>query len=92
MGPQDNKEFCFAVTDTATLPTSAAEDSRLPDVIVKLASESNTVEHCKVDSTTPSAETHISIGSQVVAPFLIAGMGMVGAGFYLDRVQVSLLK
>jgi hypothetical protein len=23
---------------------------------------------------------------------LIAGMGMVGAGFYLDHVQVSLLK
>ncbi|PNF18092.1 Solute carrier family 41 member 1 [Cryptotermes secundus] len=87
MGPQDNKEFPFAPTDTATLPASAAEDSPLPDVIVKLAPESNTVEHCKVNSTTPSAETHISIGCQVVVPFLIAGMGMVGAGFYLDHVQ-----
>jgi hypothetical protein len=92
MGPQDNKEFPFPLTDTATLPASAAEDSLLPDVIVKVAPESNTVEHCKVDSNTPSTETHISIGCQVVVPFFIAGMGMVGAGFYLDHVQVSLLK
>lgn len=88
MGPQDNKEFAFALTDTATLPASATEDSPLSDVIAKLTPESNTVEHCKVDS----AETHTSIGCQVVVPFLIAGMGMVGAGFYLDHVQVSLPK
>jgi hypothetical protein len=92
MGPQDNKEFPSPVTATSTLPASAAEDSPLPNVIVKLAPESSTVEHCKVDSTTPSPETHISIGCQVVVPFFIAGMGMVGAGFYLDHVQVSLLK
>jgi hypothetical protein len=92
MEPQANKEFMFALTDTATLSTSATEDLPLPDVIAKLTPESNAVEHWKVDSTTPSAETHTSIACQVVVPFLIAGMGMVGAGFYLDHVQVSLPK
>jgi hypothetical protein len=92
MGPQDEKEFPFALTDLADHPASAVEDSPLPDVIVNLATASNTAEHRNVDSTTLRAETHISIGCQVVVPFFIAGMGMVGAGFYLDHVQVSLRK
>ncbi|XP_065350310.1 solute carrier family 41 member 1-like [Cloeon dipterum] len=32
-------------------------------------------------------ESHRKIFSQVVLPFFIAGMGMVGAGIYLDMVQ-----
>jgi hypothetical protein len=37
------------------------------------------------------AESALSIASQVCLPFLIAGMGMVGAGLYLDIVQVCSL-
>jgi S-formylglutathione hydrolase FrmB len=92
MEPQDDKQFPSTLTDVAALPAPAAEDSVLPDVVMKLAPTSNIAEHCNIDSATPCAETHLSIGCQVVAPFLIAGMGMVGAGFYLDHVQVSLLK
>ncbi|CAG0891016.1 unnamed protein product [Cyprideis torosa] len=32
-------------------------------------------------------ESHMTIASQVFIPFLIAGIGMVGAGFLLDHVQ-----
>jgi hypothetical protein len=89
--PQDEKQSP-AMTEVAALPAHSVEDSTLPDVVMKLAPASNVTEHCNIDSTTPSTETHLSIGCQVVAPFFIAGMGMVGAGFYLDHVQVSLLK
>ncbi|XP_069693795.1 solute carrier family 41 member 1-like isoform X2 [Periplaneta americana] len=76
MGPQEDKEFPFVLTEITPLPAPVVENTPLPDVVVKLA-----------PSEQPNAETHISIGCQVVAPFLIAGMGMVGAGFYLDHVQ-----
>jgi hypothetical protein len=33
-------------------------------------------------------ESHRRIFGQVVFPFFVAGMGMVGAGVYLDIVQV----
>jgi hypothetical protein len=92
MEPQDDEQFSSTLTDVAALPAPDVEDSDLPDVVMKLAPTSNITEHCDIDSTTPCAETHISIGCQVVVPFFIAGMGMVGAGFYLDHVQVSDLK
>jgi hypothetical protein len=56
---------------------------------VKHTPASSAAEHCIVESTPPSVDTHTSIGCQIVVPFFIAGMGMVGAGFYLDHVQVS---
>jgi hypothetical protein len=34
-------------------------------------------------------ETALAIALQVCLPFLVAGMGMVGAGIYLDIVQVN---
>lgn len=34
-------------------------------------------------------ESHRRIFGQVAFPFLVAGMGMVGAGVYLDIVQVN---
>lgn len=34
-------------------------------------------------------ETALAIALQVCLPFLVAGMGMVGAGIYLDVVQVT---
>lgn len=89
MGPQDDKDFPCALTDIDVLPASDADNSPLPDMAVMHAPAA---EHCVVGSTALSAETHISIGCQIVMPFLIAGMGMVGAGFYLDHVQVSLVK
>jgi hypothetical protein len=90
-GPLDEKEFPFAVTDIDVLPASDADDSPLPDMEVKHTPASSAAEHCIVESTSP-VETHISIGCQIVVPFFIAGMGMVGAGFYLDHVQVSLMN
>lgn len=48
----------------------------LPDVV-------NTV-----PSETDDEETYFSIGLQVLLPFLVAGMGMVGAGIYLSHIQV----
>jgi hypothetical protein len=92
MGPQDEKEIPFALTDIDMLPASDADDSPLPNKAVKHAPASSAAQHCITEATTPSAETHISIGCQIVVPFFIAGMGMVGAGFYLDHVQVSLVK
>lgn len=89
-GPEDEKEFPFALTDIDALPASDADDTPLPDMAVKHTPASSATEHCIVESTTTSVETHISIGCQIVVPFFIAGMGMVGAGFYLDHVQVSL--
>ncbi|XP_021915142.1 solute carrier family 41 member 1-like isoform X2 [Zootermopsis nevadensis] len=85
--PLDDKQSSSVLTDVAVAPAPAVEDSTLPDVVKKLAPTSNVTEHCNIDSVTPCAETHLSIGCQVVAPFFIAGMGMVGAGFYLDHVQ-----
>jgi hypothetical protein len=89
-GTEDEKELPFALTDIDVLPASDADDSPLPDMEVKHTPASNVTEHCIVESTTPPVETHISIVCQIVVPFFIAGMGMVGAGFYLDHVQVSL--
>lgn len=39
----------------------------------------------------PKVETFWSIALEVLFPFLVAGMGMVGAGFVLQVVQVCLL-
>lgn len=89
-GAEDEKEFRFALTDIDVLPATDADDSPLPDMAVKHTPASSATEHCIVETTTPSVETHMSIGCQIVVPFFIAGMGMVGAGFYLDHVQVSL--
>lgn len=49
----------------------------LPDVVNTTASEAE------------SEETYLSIGLQVLLPFLVAGMGMVGAGIYLSHIQVN---
>lgn len=42
------------------------------------------------DNADPSPqlqETFLSIGAQVLIPFLVAGMGMVGAGIYFSHIQ-----
>lgn len=57
-------------------------EPRLPDVIVKVGAAG-----CQ-PSLPAVRETHYTVGSQIVIPFFIAGMGMVLAGIYLDIVQV----
>ena len=90
MGPQEDKEFPFALMEITPVPASApAESAPLPDV-VKSNPAPSAPECCNTaENEAPTSETHLSIGAQVVAPFIIAGMGMVGAGFYLDHVQVN---
>lgn len=56
-------------------------EPRLPDVVVKVGAAG-----CQPSSPT-IRETHYTVGSQIVIPFFIAGMGMVLAGIYLDIVQ-----
>lgn len=56
-------------------------EPKLPDVVVKVGAAG-----CQ-PSLPVAKETHLSVGSQIVIPFFIAGLGMVIAGIYLDIVQ-----
>lgn len=51
---------------------------------------SNQVEPPK--KRTVKNDTYFSIASQVVFPYMVAGVGMVFAGLYLHNVQVSLIN
>lgn len=57
------------------------EKGHLPDVVVETKILASPDRH--------HSETYLSITIQVFIPFLIAGLGMVGAGLVLDVVQVS---
>uniref|UniRef100_A0A1B6LXV5 SLC41A/MgtE integral membrane domain-containing protein n=1 Tax=Graphocephala atropunctata TaxID=36148 RepID=A0A1B6LXV5_9HEMI len=54
----------------------------LPDVVVRMG-PAGRLSH----SLPVVKETFISISCQIVIPFFIAGVGMVGAGIYLDMCQ-----
>lgn len=56
-----------------------AEGGRLPDVVAEI--------YGVADENEP-LESYLAITIQVFIPFLIAGLGMVGAGLVLDVVQV----
>ncbi|KAK7871361.1 hypothetical protein R5R35_006072 [Gryllus longicercus] len=67
---------------------AAGGDIALPDVVVYLASRPGSPDAPPPAAGPPAvAETHLSVGCQVVGPFVVAGLGMVGAGLYLDMVQ-----
>ncbi|KAL0268801.1 UNVERIFIED_CONTAM: hypothetical protein PYX00_010615 [Menopon gallinae] len=78
MGPQDETKEITKLPNSTKQPyiTSA---SPLPDVVVKVDPAAS--------GSHAEQETFLSIGLQVLLPFLVAGMGMVGAGIYLDHVQ-----
>ncbi|XP_046984905.1 solute carrier family 41 member 1-like [Schistocerca americana] len=67
--------------DSAELTTvDEPENGQLPDVVVEASMLAPPAEP-------PQSETYLSIAIQVFIPFLIAGLGMVGAGLVLDAVQ-----
>ncbi|XP_063218614.1 solute carrier family 41 member 1-like [Bacillus rossius redtenbacheri] len=89
MGPGCENKLAFPLADVE----EAADDANLPDLVLKLDRTPSPPEESS-RSTPPTAapvatpvETHCSIGCQVVAPFFIAGMGMVSAGIFLEHVQ-----
>ncbi|XP_066995133.1 solute carrier family 41 member 1 isoform X2 [Anabrus simplex] len=86
MGPEDGADYPFALTDVTPVPDEADQPS-LPDVVVKLATSPGPCDPEETPAREQAIETHCSIGAQVIVPFFIAGMGMVGAGFYFDMVQ-----
>lgn len=72
-----NTEDCFEVT----IFDEGTDSGRLPDVVA----ESKI--YGVADENEP-LESYLAITIQVFIPFLIAGLGMVGAGLVLDLVQV----
>lgn len=70
-----------------------AKGQREEDALLENASQSNDSDDTNNDQSpeppAPLKETSISIGLQVVFPFLLAGFGTVAAGMVLDIVQVS---
>lgn len=72
-----NTEDGFEVT----ILDEGADGGRLPDVVA----ESKI--YGTADENEP-LESYLAITIQVFIPFLVAGLGMVGAGLVLDLVQV----
>lgn len=70
-----------------------AKGQREEDALLENASQSNDSDDTNIEQSPepppPLKETSISIGLQVVFPFLLAGFGTVAAGMVLDIVQVS---
>lgn len=70
-----------------------AKGQREEDALLENASQSNESDDNSINQSpeppAPLKETSISIGLQVVFPFLLAGFGTVAAGMVLDIVQVS---
>lgn len=69
-----------------------AKGQREEDALLENASQSNDSDDTNNEQSpeppAPLKETSISIGLQVVFPFLLAGFGTVAAGMVLDIVQV----
>nr|CAD7570568.1 unnamed protein product [Timema californicum] len=91
MGPQGDKDFPFPLSDVTAEPSAELEDASLPDVVNKFTIPGSNGPQ-SIAHPQPAQETHCSIGSQVVVPFFIAGMGMVCAGIFFDHVQVELVE
>lgn len=70
-----NIEDCFE-----TIFDEGADSGRLPDVVAE--------SRIYVADENEPLESYLAITIQVFIPFLIAGLGMVGAGLVLDIVQV----
>ncbi|CAG5093702.1 Similar to SLC41A1: Solute carrier family 41 member 1 (Pongo abelii) [Cotesia congregata] len=62
-----------------TILDEATEGGRLPDVVAE--------SRFRDDSGEEQLESYLAITIQVFIPFLVAGLGMVGAGLVLDLVQ-----
>lgn len=80
MGHQNEAKEIFRISNNAR-QSHGHSGSPLPDVVVK-------ADVSQLPTPQLHEETFFSIGLQVLLPFLVAGMGMVGAGIYLDHVQV----
>lgn len=77
--PRDSSDDCAEVTlfeDTSDV------GGRLPDLVAG--------SKC-FDSSGEPLESYLAITIQVAIPFLVAGLGMVGAGLVLDLVQVRIM-
>lgn len=70
-----------------------AKGQREEDALLENASQSNESDDTSTNQSpeppAPLKETSLTIGLQVVFPFLLAGFGTVAAGMVLDIVQVS---
>lgn len=70
-----------------------AKGQREEDALLENASQSNESDDTSINQSpeppAPLKETSLTIGLQVVFPFLLAGFGTVAAGMVLDIVQVS---
>lgn len=79
------QQHAAAVAAAAEDAASLLEEgglARLPDLVA---------ESKIYDESQEPLESYLAITLQVSIPFLIAGLGMVGAGLVLDLVQVSKL-
>lgn len=70
-----------------------AKGQREEDALLENASQSNESDDTSINQSpeppAPLKESSLTIGLQVVFPFLLAGFGTVAAGMVLDMVQVS---
>lgn len=70
-----------------------AKGQREEDALLENASQSNESDDTSINQSpeppAPLKESSLTIGLQVVFPFLLAGFGTVAAGMVLDIVQVS---
>lgn len=64
-----------------------ANGGRLPDVVAETTMLADPLEGVQRKD-----ESYRAMAIQVFIPFLVAGLGMVGAGLVLDIVQVTLAK
>lgn len=76
--PLTAADDCYEIT---ILDETNAEGGRLPDVVA---------ESRFCDDNSEPTESYLAITIQVFIPFLVAGLGMVGAGLVLDLVQVNI--
>lgn len=64
-----------------TIIDENTDGGRLPDVVAE----------SRFCGNEEPLESYLAITIQVFIPFLVAGLGMVGAGLVLDLVQVSVV-
>lgn len=85
---EDRSEIVVAMDCLANTKGQREEDALLENASQSNESDENSINQSP-EPPVPLKETSISIGLQVVFPFLLAGFGTVAAGMVLDIVQVS---
>ena len=90
--PSDSDEHdTFRVSHHRTAGGKDLNDSGYPGEGIQLANfgrQSSLASIPAEDLQKDEEESYMTIASQVFVPFIIAGIGMVGAGFLFDSVQV----